>query len=119
MRYTLAAASVAFIGYIIYKANTGTAPYLMQLVQTTAHADKVAHFLLFGLLSFILNIVFLFKQIRLGKHRIYRGTLLVAIFMVVEEFSQHYVATRNFDLYDLLADFSGLVAKISRPGESL
>lgn len=109
MRIAVAAVSVGSIFYIIYKANTGDVPPVMHLIQTTEHADKVAHFVLFGALSFVLNIAFLMKQMVWRGYGVYIGSLLVGLFVVVEEYSQRYLPTRNFDLYDLIADFIGLI----------
>lgn len=97
-----------FLICIVYSANTGTDMAIMQWVRSFDHGDKVAHFLLFGVLSFLLNFAFKARSIKLGRWSIYSGTALVVILALFEEFSQHFIATRMFDYFDLLADLTGI-----------
>ena len=109
MRYTLAALSVSFIGFIIYSANAGNATYWLQSVNSIQYADKVLHFLLFGGLSFVLNWAFEHRRVLLRNRRLYIGTLVVGVYMIGDEFSHRFLPNRNFDYYDLIANFLGLV----------
>jgi len=98
----------AFLGFIIYTANTGNEMPAQQLVRSIDHGDKVAHFLLFGALSFLLNLAVTTKSFRWRRLSIYRGTALVAVFAVFEEGSQRFISSRSFDYFDLLADLMGV-----------
>lgn len=98
-----------FILSIIYHANTDGSMGAMIAVRSVMHGDKIAHFFLFGTLGFVLNLAFSCKTWRWFGISLYRGTALVLLFAVVEEFSQHFISRRNFDLLDLLADVLGLL----------
>lgn len=104
-----ASAFAVFIVFIIYSANTGSPLPAATLVLSMDHGDKFAHFVLFGFLSFLLNLAFGAKCFRFGPFSIYRGTILVATVALLEEISQRYISTRAFEYYDLLADFGGIV----------
>jgi len=108
--YTTAAIVFSsLLGLIIYAEDTGGAIPATELVRSFNHGDKVAHFLLFGALSFLLNLAFIGKCFNWGCVSVYRGTAIVAVFATLEECSQYFIPTRTFDYFDLLADFSGLL----------
>lgn len=98
-----------FILSIIYQANTGGSLGSMIAVRSIVHGDKIAHFFLFGTFGFVLNLAFSCKTWRWFGISLYRGTALVLLFAIVEEFSQHFISRRNFDLLDLLANVLGLL----------
>lgn len=93
-----------FICWVIYIADTDNNHVLLKLMESVPHADKANHLLLFGLLTFLLNISFPKFRIK----GLFGGTFLVALFCIIEETSQLYFPTRNFDLFDLVFDFIGI-----------
>ncbi|ALO34530.1 trypsin [Colwellia sp. MT41] len=104
-------AAVAFFGFIlwvIYLANTGQNSVFFQLVARIPYGDKFGHFFLFGLLTLATNIAFRFKSFPLFSRELFLGSILVFIFVVIEEFSQYFIPHRTFDLIDLSADFIGI-----------
>ncbi|MCF7519017.1 VanZ family protein [Pseudoalteromonas sp. L21] len=105
----LAIGFFGFIGWVIYLANTGQKSVFFDLVAAIPYGDKLGHFLLFGLLTLFINLAFKFKASVIGGFKIYWAALIVFTFVVLEEFSQYFIATRTFDLVDLLADLSGIV----------
>lgn len=108
MRYALAALSVLLIGCIIYSANTGNATHLMQLVNSIQYADKVLHFVLFGGLSFVVNWAFGRRRVVVSDKGLYIGSVVVGLFVIVDECSHRFLPNRNFDYYDLLANYLGI-----------
>ena len=105
----LAIGFFGFIGWVIYLANTGQKSVFFDLVAAIPYGDKLGHFFLFGLLTLFINLAFKFKATVIGGFKIHWAALIVFTFVVLEEFSQYFIATRTFDLVDLLADLSGLV----------
>lgn len=99
---------VSFIVWILFLANTGQSSLFFDLVKILPYGDKIGHFCLFGLLTLIANLAFKFKVVNLGKQPIYIGTLLVIIFVTLEELSQHFIPSRTLDIQDLLADSLGI-----------
>lgn len=121
--------SVCFILWIIYLANTGSSSVFFDLVHTTPYGDKIGHFFLFGILTLTFNLATKFRTLRIVNLNIYYGTLIVSIFVLLEELSQGFIPSRTLDIRDLAADtlgiatFSCLSALINRrltgwPGDS-
>jgi len=75
------------------------------------HADKVAHFMLYGLLSFIL-----LHEL----HRNFKGKISIILFTLILclsyggmiEIFQSFIDGRSSEAYDLLADFIGSIMAI-------
>ena len=70
--------------------------------------DKVGHFVLMGLMAYLLNSSLGGKEVRWRRVAVLKGSLLVAILVVLEEFSQIWIAHRSFEPADLAADFAGI-----------
>jgi len=98
-----------FIIWVIYLANTGQSSMFFQFIASIPNGDKLGHFCLFGLLTLVANLAFKFKSFKLYSMELFLGTILVFSFVVIEEFSQYFIPNRTFDLFDLLADFIGIV----------
>lgn len=98
-----------FILWIIYVVDTGSQSALFKLLPSIPNRDKIGHFLLFGLLTLAFNFIFKFKTIEWGKVRPYLGSMLVLLFVIIEEFSQGFIATRTMDFKDLVADALGIL----------
>ena len=98
----------AFFFALIWLADTGHGQWLFNLVRLVPGGDKTGHFILFGLLSLLLNLVLRTATIRCGRLTILKGSLVVAGFAVAEEVSQLFFASRTFDLLDLSAGLVGI-----------
>lgn len=90
--------------YIIFLANTADYNMGFALVAYIPYGDKVMHALLYGLMALFLNYGLQYRRL----WGMQWGALLVLAFATVEELSQLFVATRTFDLGDLLADLIGV-----------
>ncbi|WP_428242764.1 VanZ family protein [Gynuella sp.] len=99
---------VLFIARIIFLADTGAESIFFDLVKATPYGDKVGHFCLFGLLTLLLNWATRFRQLGCYRWRPYLGSMLVVVFVVLEELSQGFFPTRTLDITDLLADAVGI-----------
>lgn len=73
------------------------------------YGDKVGHFCLMGMFSFLLNLVLKAKTISAWRFRYLLGSLIVLVLVTAEEFSQMFIGGRTFDWSDLLADVLGIV----------
>ena len=69
--------------------------------------DKLAHFLLFAFVS--INVVFYFSK---NTKKLGRVFGLVSMLPILTEVIQIYIPGRNYDVYDILADYIGLVMGI-------
>jgi VanZ family protein len=72
--------------------------------------DKVAHFVLFGLVCLIVNLAVFEARPRIDTGKLaLRTTLLLAVPVALEEFSQRWIRSRNPSLFDLAASYLGMV----------
>ncbi len=101
-----------FISYIIFLADTADYNFAFHVVGQVPYGDKICHALLYGVMAFLLNDGLEFRKFsHLGVMAItpYIGSIIVLIFATLEECSQYYIPSRTFDLWDLGADFVGVV----------
>ncbi len=73
------------------------------------NSDKIGHFVLIGLLAFFVNLSFSCQKKVLGSIEVLTGSLIVVIVVTLEELSQLFIISRNFDLYDLFFDYAGII----------
>ena len=96
---------LAFNSLVILTADTHHARGFFAWVNSLSLGDKAGHFVLMGGLAFLLNFALrwrvIFSPVQLGG-------VIVAVFVVAEEFSQKWIPWRTFDYFDLLADFAGI-----------
>lgn len=102
----LAVLYAASLGGLIAAADRGSLDFSW-LVRLPA-ADKVGHFVLIGLLSYLANLECGNARLRWGRMTLLKGSLLVGAFVAVEEISQLWLPHRSFELADLLADLAGI-----------
>jgi polysaccharide biosynthesis protein VpsQ len=98
-----------FLVMLVYLASQKQYLFLFRFVRRTPHADKVGHFLLMGLLSFLVNLAFSCKRMKVGRAQLLTGSLLVALVVTLEELSQIFLRYRSFDLTDLAFDYAGIL----------
>ncbi|WP_299262866.1 VanZ family protein [uncultured Psychrosphaera sp.] len=100
--------------WVIYQADTGQNKVVFNVIDKVEYGDKYVHFLFYGFLSFLLNLILKFRQFNLSALNLravtlYKGSVIVFVFSLFEEFSQAFIPYRNFDLIDMAANFSGIL----------
>jgi len=119
-----------FISYIIFLADTADYNFAFHMVGQIPYGDKICHALLYGMMALLLNYGLDFRRVRLLTHlpvwikiqdstsfifkgalanAPYLGSIIVLTFASLEECSQYFIPSRTFDLWDLGADFIGVV----------
>lgn len=98
----------AFIMYVIYMANTSGHLIFFDWIRQMPYGDKVGHFILFGILTFAFNLASQFKAMSIKNVKLYYGSIVVSMFVIIEEVSQAFIPTRTFDWLDLMADACGI-----------
>ncbi|MEW6125810.1 MAG: VanZ family protein [Acidobacteriota bacterium] len=83
--------------------------HLFDRIRAVPYGDKIGHFLLMGTLALVVNILFSCKTFRVRSMQIFIGSLVVAVLVTIEEFSQLFIAYRTFDFGDLTADYLGIL----------
>ena len=120
LHITLPLSFFIFISYIIFLADTADYNFAFRLVGHIPYGDKMCHALLYGMMAFLLNYGLGFRRVGFLTHQggqecppykwyIPLGSIIVLIFATLEECSQYYIPSRTFDLWDLGADFIGVV----------
>jgi hypothetical protein len=96
-----------FILAVIFAADRGLLGPLRGLYDFP-HGDKAGHFLLYGLLSFLL-ILYILARPRPNPGQIVLITAgLLMILIALEELSQFVIPTRTMDFVDLMFSFAGV-----------
>lgn len=97
-----------FICWTIFRADMGQSSVWVKNVRHIQHGDKAGHFLLYGMLAFLVNLALNNRRIRLGGIRVLLGALLVGTFAILEEFTQIALPSRNFEWWDMVCDIAGI-----------
>jgi VanZ family protein len=100
---------VGLILTLVFMVDQGKYINLINFVHQIPFGDKIGHFILVGLLAFSINLSLHCSTFQLLQQRILKGSFIVFIFITLEEGSQYFIASRHFDLGDLLANYIGIL----------
>jgi len=99
-----------FIALIIILADLGKLGFL-GLVNSIPYGDKAGHFLLYGILTLLINLTFIRAHPDSSPGSIVlRIGLILALLIGLEEVSQQFFEKRTFSLVDLAASYLGVIA---------
>lgn len=93
---------------IVLIANLGLGRTYFPFIYDVPGVDKVGHFLLMGILSFLVNLLLKTKRVQISSLNILLGSLLVTFVVVLEELSQIFLIYRAFSWLDLAFDLGGI-----------
>ncbi len=108
MKYILTSLFFAFIIWIIIQADLVISNPLLSFTKKIPYGDKFGHLILYGTLVFLVNVTTNFQQIRIYNIRLLLGVFLVTSFALAEEFTQIVLASRNFEIMDIISDLVGI-----------
>ena len=97
-----------FLCCLVGLADSGHARWLFRMVESVPGGDKIGHFILFGILAFLVNLVMRATVVRWGGRAMLLGSIIVMTIVFAEEVSQLFFASRTFELLDLTADLAGI-----------
>jgi len=105
-----------FIILIIILANLGELGVL-RFINEIPYGDKAGHFILYGILTLLIDLSFLQKNVDLPsasvrthpKQIVFRIAFILALLIGIEEYSQQFVPSRTFDLVDLAFSYLEVV----------
>lgn len=98
-----------FILLIIILADLGKLG-ILRVINQIPFGDKIGHFILYGILSLLLDLSLLRSlPNRSPKLIVVISGLTLALLIALEEWSQKLFSTRTFDLVDLFAGLAGLL----------
>lgn len=98
-----------FIAGVILLADLGMLG-ILGVVNRIPYGDKIGHFLLYGLLTLLIDLALFRSHPDLRPNLIaIRVALVLALLIGLEEYSQLFFANRSFDLIDLFFSYLGVV----------
>lgn len=100
---------IVLIILIIIVANLGLGPSFFPFIYQIPGGDKIGHFFLMGILSFLVNSVLKTRKIRIFSINFLLGILIVMAIVTIEEVSQIFLDYRAFSIIDLVFDYFGIV----------
>lgn len=89
---------------MVHEADIGRKNFLLRLVDTTPHGDKIGHFFIVGTLTLAVNHLLSYRSRRLGKFVFPLGSLIVLLVALTEESSQYFIEARNLELLDAIVN---------------
>jgi len=100
---------IGFIASILVSANMGWDMFIFDWIKYLPFKDKTGHFLLIGGLNFFVNILLDLKRIQISKKDFLLGSVIVFVFITIEEGSQYFISTRSCDWLDLMCNYAGIL----------
>jgi len=107
-------AKIALAGFVVLLialvllADSGRGDWLFRFAGIIPEGDKVGHVLLFGILSFLCNLLAQCRTVQWFGVRLLKWNLILMLVVSLEECSQLLFRSRTFDLFDLLSDALGI-----------
>jgi len=105
----LTGAFIIVLFLIVVIANLGLGSTYFPFIYSIPGLDKIGHFFLMGVLSFLINILLKAKKVRLLSLDFLLGSLVVLLVVTLEELSQIFLVYRAFSWLDLVFDLGGVV----------
>ena len=99
---------VLFLVALVVLADSGHGQRLFALASCIPAGDKIGHFVLFGILAFLVNFIWRTAPMRLLGLRVLKGSAVIMAVVTLEECSQILFRARSFDLLDLASDALGI-----------
>jgi VanZ family protein len=82
---------------------------IMGFVNQIPYGDKAGHFILYGILTFLVDLALFRSRPSISRQLVaLRVALILGLLIGLEEFSQQYFPSRTFDLIDLTFSYLGV-----------
>ena len=93
---------------IVVIANLGLGSTYFTFIYNIPGLDKIGHFFLMGILSFLVNFLLKAKKVQILSFSFLIGSLVVILVVALEELSQLFLIYRAFSCLDLVFDLGGI-----------
>jgi polysaccharide biosynthesis protein VpsQ len=94
---------IAIVGF-----ETPLGLHIKNTIASIPYCDKVIHFSLMILLSFLLYHALKQRRVNILGLNLLFSSLLLAIGISVEELSQAFIPSRNFEIMDMVCNYAGI-----------
>lgn len=114
-QYKITFAQIIFAGYllflctVIFIKNLNRGNSIFGILQNIPHSDKLGHFFLYGLLTYLMSFALRQRRFKLLHIRIPLAPIIMLIGTFMEECSQIMQEFRTFSLLDMLANIIGIM----------
>ena len=98
-----------FLILIIVLDDAGRLPSVLAVFYSFHYGDKVGHFLLMGLMNFLVVLSFPFRRPANLARSSLVCSLVVGVLVTLEEGSQVFFSTRTASLSDLASSYAGII----------
>lgn len=101
-----------FFGFVIANvgAMTPTGIFIKNIIGSIPFFDKAIHLFLLASLSLLLNASLKQRRVNLCGLEVLLGSILVALGITLEEISQAFIPSRNFEWLDMVCNYTGIYA---------
>jgi len=100
---------ITLIILIILAADMGHLNFTIRWIHSIRYGDKLGHFILVGMLAFVVNLNLGATRWRWWGWSVLKGSFIIFILITLEEYSQLFIASRHFDYGDLLSNYLGIL----------
>jgi len=105
----ITAGFILFLILIVIVADLGLGLSYFPFIYKIPWGDKLGHFFLMGILSFLVNYVLNTRKVKIFSIYYLLGNIVVIVIVTIEEFSQIFLEFRAFSIVDLIFDYLGIV----------
>ncbi|MCC6726721.1 MAG: VanZ family protein [Saprospiraceae bacterium] len=82
--------------------------FIKEVIASIPYCDKVVHFSMMITMSFLLYHAMNQRQVNILGHSLLFSSLLLAIGISLEELSQAFIPSRNFEIMDMVCNYAGI-----------
>jgi polysaccharide biosynthesis protein VpsQ len=94
---------------LVFVVDTGWLPAVSLWIHEVPMLDKVIHFSLYGTLALVVNLALASRDRRSLVRAVVLGSLFAIIVSTTDEFSNRFIAVRDWSLGDLAANYLGVL----------
>jgi polysaccharide biosynthesis protein VpsQ len=95
---------------IIVAADRGRLPQSLRSIYAFPGGDKVGHFVLMGIFSFLVNMALPLRPAHKPWRSLWIGTVVILVAVTLEEASQGLFRTRTLSWADLGSSYAGILS---------
>jgi polysaccharide biosynthesis protein VpsQ len=106
----LTASAIGFFLFVITNVGfeTPLGLFIKNTIASVSYCDKIVHFSMMILLSYLLYHALKQRRVNILGLNLLFSSLLLAIGISVEEFSQAFIPSRNFEIMDMVCNYAGI-----------
>ncbi len=113
---TATAISIFLFVIVMVGCQTPTGLVIKAVIASVPLGDKAIHFSLMATLSLLLYLSLPHRRLNILGYGLLISSLLLAVGITLEEFSQLFIPSRNFEFMDMVCNYAGIYFGSLIPG---